>query len=93
MRALTQKEAIAVAKKLHAEILHGSDHDQAIIRFNGRIVARYGIRRSSKDVGHDFMPQQLFISLRQTFDLARCPLSREAYFDILRSKGMLNEST
>ncbi|MBF6571246.1 MAG: hypothetical protein IVW54_20475 [Candidatus Binataceae bacterium] len=48
------------------------------------IVASYGIRRSSHEVPHDYISKQLFISTRQAIDLARCPLSRDDYFEILR---------
>lgn len=86
---LTQREAQAIARKLDAEIKKGAKHDQAIIRYANRIVARYGIRRASKAVGHSYIPKQLFISPQQALDLAQCPLDKDEYFEILRKKGFL----
>ena len=78
----TQKEANAIARKLEAEVKDkGGNHAKAIIRYQGRIIATYGIRRSSKSVGHNHIPKQLFISPHQAFDLARCPLERDEYFE------------
>ncbi len=86
---LTSKEAEQIADKLGAEIQKKRLHDVAIIRWQGKMVASYGIRRSSKAVGHDYIPTQIFLSTRETLNLAKCPLSRDGYFDILRSKGKL----
>ena len=69
---LLQKEAEAIAEKLNAEIRHGRNHSLALVRWNGRLVAQYGIRRG-KHSGHDYIPGQLFISLRQALGLANVP--------------------
>lgn len=89
MKDFTQVEAEAIARKLGAPIEKGSKHDQAIIRYQGQIIARYGIQRASKAKSHNYIPGQLFISPRQALDLARCPLSREQFWEILRTKGKL----
>jgi hypothetical protein len=79
---LTAREAVAIANKLNAEIKEGRKHARAIIRWNEKYIASFGIRRGT-DVGHDYIPKQIFISARQALDLARCPLSKQGYFDIL----------
>lgn len=89
MSMFTQKEAEAIAKKLRATIEKGRKHDQVFIRYQEKIVARYGLRRGSKPMGHDYIPQQIFLTTRQTLELARCPLSAQEYFDILRTSGKL----
>ena len=89
MSTFTKTEAEQIANKLDAEISKGRKHDLAQIRWQGQVVASYGIRRGKKDLGHDYIPKQIFISIRETLDLARRPLSRDAYFEILRSKGVL----
>lgn len=89
MKTLTQNEAQQIADKLEATIQGKRGHARVYDRWGGRIVASYGIRRSSRAVGHDFIPHQLFITFRQTVDLARCPLTKEGFFEILRSKGKL----
>jgi hypothetical protein len=89
MKTLTQTEANAIAKKLGAEMKQGTKHLKAIIRYKGQIIASYGIRRSSQSVGHGHIPPQIFVSFQEAIDLARCPLQRDQYFEILRSKGKL----
>ena len=83
---LTQKHAHAIVKKLEGEIISTKRHDQAIIRNHGHVVARYGIRRASKEVGHDYIPEQLGISPRQTLELATCTLYKEGYFKLSREQ-------
>lgn len=89
--AFTQREARAIAAKLGAEIKRGPKHDQAIIRYGKHLIARYGIRRGSHAVGHDYIPRQLYVTRQQALDLAQCPLDRDGYFAILREQGRLPE--
>jgi len=89
MRTLTSKEAEQIAAKLEAEIKEGRGHARALIRWQGRIVASYGIRRGSRETSHDYVPKQIFLTFRETLDLARCPLTKEGYFEILRQRGKL----
>ena len=89
MRTLTSREAQQIASKLEAEIKEGRGHARALIRWQGRIVASYGIRRGSRETSHDYVPKQIFLTFRETLDLARCPLTKEGYFEILRQRGKL----
>jgi hypothetical protein len=89
MRSLGPTEAQQIADKLSAEIEEGRKHTQAIVRWQGKIVGKYGIRRGSRETSHDFIPRQLSITFREALNLARCPLSREEYFELLRSRGKL----
>jgi hypothetical protein len=78
-----------IAKKLTKGIDGGRRHDHVYVLWRGMEIANYGIRRSSHEVGHDFIPKQLHIQTRQAMNLAQCPLSREEYFNILRIHGNL----
>jgi hypothetical protein len=89
MRTLTSKEAEEIATKLNAEIQEGRGHKRVLIRWQGRVVASYGIRRGSRETSHDYIPRQIFLTFRETLDLARCPLSSSQYFELLRSRGRL----
>jgi hypothetical protein len=79
---LTEREAEQIAKKLDAELKDGRKHIRATIRWNGKCIASFGIRRGT-NLGHDFIPKQIFVSARQALDLAKCPLSKQGYFEIL----------
>ncbi len=86
----TQKHAHAIVKKLGGETTKGKKHDQAVIYNDEHVIARYGIPRASKEVGHPYLPEQLGISPHQTSRLASCTLDRESYFE-LRSEQERNE--
>lgn len=89
MRHLTAVEAEQIATKLDAEIDDRRRHAVVLIRWQGKIIATYGIRRGSRETGHDYIPRQIFLTLRETVNLARCPLSKEEYFNLLRARGKL----
>lgn len=72
-----------------AEIQSRRKHDMAIVRYDGRIVARYGIRRARQEMGHDHIPRQLHVSRQRALALARCSLDRDGYFTILSEQGLL----
>lgn len=88
-RILDRESALAIAKKLDAEVdTSRRRHDRAIVRFDGAVIARFGIRRD-KRVGHGHIPKQIYVSLLQALELARCHLYRADYEMILREKGLL----
>lgn len=89
--SFTQQDARAIAKKLGAEVQTKKKHDMAVVRYHGRIVAHYGIRRASREVGHDHIPHQLYISRQQALVLAQCSRDRDGYFAVLREQGLLPE--
>ncbi len=72
MKTITAKEAEQIAAKLNAELEERRGHKIAYVRWQGKFIAHYGIRRGSK-----------------ALDLARCPLSKIAYFNLLRTRGKL----
>lgn len=90
-RSITKEHAEKIVDKLDAKVVTSRGaHDRAEFYYNGILVASFGIRRSSrKDIGHDFIPADLYLSHRQTLDLANCPLSYEDYIEILKSKGYI----
>lgn len=82
----TQKHARAIVKKLGGKIIKDTNHDKAVIYNDGQLVAHYGIRRASKEVGHNYIPEQLGISPHQTSKLASCTLGKDWYFESLREQ-------
>lgn len=87
MALFNQGHAHAIVKKLSGTVKKRKRHDQAVIRNDqGELIARYGIRRASKAVGHDFLPKELHISPHQTLELANCRLSKDEYFTLRREQ-------
>lgn len=89
MPKLNADHAERIAAKLGSLPEAGREHERVYIKYNGRTIASYGIRRSSHDVPHDYIARQIFVTMRQAMDLARCPLSRADYFNIVRMHAHL----
>jgi hypothetical protein len=69
---ITKDHAAKIAAKLHAAIRPGGSHDIAIIEFEGKRIAQFGIRRGSRrDAGHDRIPASIYVTTRSALDLAR----------------------
>ena len=77
-----------IANKLGAEISEGRKHTNAVVRVRGTYIGRFGIRRGSS-AGHDYIPRQIHISMREALGLARCSLYRADYEKILKDRGKL----
>lgn len=86
---LTQRHAKDIAEKLSAELINKREHDVAIIKSNDVLLGSYGIRRGSKELGHDYIPRQIGVTMRQAQDLANCPMSKEEYFEEIRRQGRI----
>jgi hypothetical protein len=89
-RVITRNHAEAIAKKLKAVYRKASAHTIAEIYEDGMLIADFGIRRgSNKEQGHDHVQKDLHVTSRDAKLLAQCPLTREAWLDLLRDKGLL----
>ena len=89
---LTQQVALLALKKLEAVDItpKGSPHPQYAIYHDSQIVARTGLRHSSKkDILVPHVKNDLRVNVRFIRDLAACPKSRE---DWLRAIGFLAEN-
>jgi hypothetical protein len=90
MATITKDHAIAIAKKLQGTLKTGAKHDRVQIYHEDRLIAQYGIRRGSKkDSPHPYIPSQLSVSKPECYRLASCDLSREAWIEKLRDKGLV----
>ena len=75
-----------IVKKLSTEVTNKkSGHDLVKVFDGNRIVARFGMRRSSKkDKGHDHIPRELGCTTRFCKDLAQCTRTAEDYIALIR---------
>lgn len=89
---IDQECANAIARKLDAEQKTGRRHDLVVVRYKGKHVIQFGIRRGSRSLPHPHIARQLHISQHDTEDLARCPMSADEYFRVLREKGYLKNT-
>lgn len=85
---LDQDDAEKIATKLGAERRPGRKHDIAIVRVEETYIGHYGIRRG-KGTGHDYIPKQIGVTMREALDLARCNLYRDDYEKLLRERAKL----
>jgi len=92
MPFITKEDALKIAHKLKADIntRKNKAHDIAEVRYEGILITSFGIRRGSKkNLGHDFITNDIFIGPHKTKLLAQCPLSREEWIGIITQKGKL----
>lgn len=88
---ITRELADKIVKKLGAQVeaRPRKAHDLAHVRVDGKIVALFGLRRgSSKEAGHDHIPDALHVSPRDAKLLGQCPMSRDEWVEKLRAKGL-----
>ena len=86
---LTQDYAEAIADKLACTAHEGRSHKFYELFVDQKLIARFGVRRASREKGHGHLPPQLHITQKQCRDLSKCPLSKEEYLQILRDKDLL----
>ena len=86
---LTQDDAEAIADKLGCIPDEGRSHKYYELFVDDKLIARFGVRRASREKGHGHLPRELHITQKQCRDLSKCPLSKEEYLQILRDKDLL----
>ena len=92
---ITKELAERIAAKLQAVAnpKKNRPHDLYCVYHEGRLIAHFGIRHSSrKDQGHDHVPGQLRVSPNQARLLGQCPMSREEWIEEMRRKGIIASS-
>ena len=85
---LTADSALTIANKLEAEISEGRKHTNVVVRIHGTYIGRFGIRRNM-NAGHDYIPKQIYVTMRDALGLARCRLYKADYERILKDRGKL----
>jgi hypothetical protein len=89
---ITKDHASKIASKLKANIRSGGSHDIAIIEYDGKRIAQFGIRRGSrKDAGHDHIPASIYVNSQSALNLARCPMSYEQWIELMLDKGLIEK--
>lgn len=90
--SITKDGAKTIADKLHATLSPKKNrpHDLYHVRHNGRIIASFGIRRSSKrDKGHGHIPAALHVSPHQADGLVECNVSEQDWLSLMKEKGII----
>ena len=88
---LTREDAEKITTKLEAIIRHKKSHDLAVIEYQGKRIAQFGIRRGSrKDQGHDHIPTSIHVSPHEALLLAQCPMSLGEWIAKMRDKGFIS---
>lgn len=89
-KTINKTHAETIARKLEAVYQEGRDHTLAKLYENGVLIAQFGIRRGSKkDLPHDYIPRQIYMSQGQCLKLAQCSLNRPDWIKILKERGLL----
>ena len=92
-RQITKEMAKRIAGKLGAEKVARTGkapHDLMVVKYNGQVVAGFGIRRASeKDKGHDHIPKDLHVAPRFAKELARCPKTLKDWISEMVRQGVI----
>lgn len=85
--SITGEHANALVKKLKAEVRKNrSNHNLAVVYFNGERLTQFGLRRGSKELPHDHIPDTLRLSRHDTRRLVDCSISVEQWAEIFNSE-------
>jgi len=72
------------------EVLKGRrNHDHAILVVDGKEVLSFGIRRATKEKGHDHLPRDLHLQVKDCKELHQCTLSEKDFLELLREKNVI----
>lgn len=88
---IDRNDALNIASKIGASVDKDGAHQLATLRVDGNIILTFGIRHGSKS-GHGHLcgsNRDLRMNEGRVVALARCTMSKEQYFDVLREKGVL----
>jgi len=94
LKQLVQSDAWAIQEKLKAEV-DSSARKHVLVKFrhNGMLIFQFGIRRGSKELPHEFIPNQMKISQKECREFRQCSMTLDAYIEILTSKGAIGGGT
>jgi hypothetical protein len=90
---IERDDALKIARKIGASVEKDGKHQLATLRYEGKIILVFGIRHGKKS-GHGHLVGEnhaLKINGNKAVALAKCTLSCESYFDILRERGIIPE--
>lgn len=88
---LKKRDAVAIAKKLGAEINPSGIHQNAVFRHDGQIVLTFGIRHGNNSNHGHLIGENHDLKLNATRAnaLAKCTMSKVEYIEVLREKGII----
>lgn len=89
MRTITKDHAEIIASKLKCVKREASAHTVAEVFEDGILVARFGIRRGSRELGHGHLPQELHLRKQECARLYECTMDRPKYISLMRERGEL----
>jgi hypothetical protein len=88
---IERSDAISIAAKIGADVNKSGAHQTATLRVNGILVLTFGIRHGAKS-GHGHLcgsNGDLKLNEKRVAALARCTMSKDEYFEVLRDRGLL----
>ncbi len=69
------------------------DHKRLTLEINGKFVTSTKFSHNGQDIGGCLIKQmqlQCHLTKEEFLDLAKCPMSKEKYFEILKNQGLLD---
>jgi hypothetical protein len=92
MASIDKKDTLKNLKK-KGFIDAGGDHNYLEFHYKGKLVLYTKISRGSDREINDYLIKQMYtqckLDKKEFIDLAKCPLSKEKYLEILAKKNLL----
>jgi hypothetical protein len=80
-------EAQKISRKLGG-IETGGAHMKVAVMYKGEMVLDFGYRHA-KTAPNGHLPRALHLSESDTIKMARCHISKDEYFEMLKAKGII----
>jgi hypothetical protein len=84
-------DAYTIATKIGATVQKDGKHARADLRVKNQLILTFGIRHGAKS-GHGHLcgtNGDLKLSESNVLALARCTMSKDQYFEVLKQRGIL----
>lgn len=73
-------------QRFKVETKDGRRHTIVKVWYGDHRIGQYGLQRSSTPKRHNYVAEQLHLSRKDAYDLAKCPLSVDDFVTILEGK-------
>lgn len=89
MPKITRSDAVKIADKLRSRYKTGGKHTLAIVYYNEIKILQFGIRHD-RTAGHDYIPNQIFMSKSDTIKFGKCDISYEDWVQRMQERGIIS---
>lgn len=90
---INKEHALKIKKKLKAKEqgnVKNRPHEPYAVYHDNVLIAEFGIRRgSNKELGHDHLPEHLYLKPSECLRLAQCSITRNEWLEMMKNQGLI----